>query len=100
MVIRDGGVIAEGYDQELDQLRCLNTTAETFLAELELLERERTKIPTLKVGYNRIHGFYIEITHAQAKDLPAEYIRRQTLKPDELTAKQALELVYALCETI
>jgi DNA mismatch repair protein MutS len=83
VVIRDGGVIAEGFDKELDELRQLSTTAESFLAELEAFEKERTQISTLKVGYNRIHGFYIEISHAQAKNLPTDYIRRQTLKNAE-----------------
>lgn len=83
MVIREGGVIAEGYDTELDELRQLSTTSHQFLEALEKEEQARTNNPNLKVGYNRVHGFYIEITRAQVKDLPAEYIRRQTLKNNE-----------------
>lgn len=84
MVIREGGVIAEGYDKELDELRNLSNTANSFLTDLEKAERERTNISTLKVGYNRVHGYYIELSRAQAtEDLPAEYIRRQTLKNAE-----------------
>lgn len=80
VVIRDGGVIADGYDPELDELRALSTNNNQFLIDLELRERERTSINTLKVGYNRIHGYYIEISRAQSAHAPTEYIRRQTLK--------------------
>jgi len=80
MVIRDGGVIADGYDAELDELRQLSQTSSNYLIELETREREHSKIPTLKVGYNRVHGYYIEISRAQAHKAPVEYIRRQTLK--------------------
>lgn len=80
VVIRDGGVIADGFDPELDQLRALSTNSDQFLVELECRERERSGIPTLKVGYNRIHGYYIEISRAQSENAPTEYIRRQTLK--------------------
>jgi DNA mismatch repair protein MutS len=83
VVMRDGGVIAKGYDQELDELRNLSENAGHFLLDLETREKERTNIPTLKVGFNRIHGYYIEISRAQAKQAPAEYIRRQTLKNAE-----------------
>jgi len=83
VVIRDGGVIANGYDTELDELRALSENAGEYLIELESRERERTGIPTLKVGYNRVHGYYIEIGKAQKAELPAEYIRRQTLKNAE-----------------
>lgn len=79
-VIRDGGVIAAGYDVQLDELRNLSENSHQFLLDLEQRERQRTQINTLKVGYNRIHGYYIEISHAQAKNAPADYIRRQTLK--------------------
>jgi len=82
-VLRDGGVIAEGYDAELDELRRASTNADEFLNELEIRERERTGIATLKVGYNRVHGFFIEISKAQAKTAPEDYIRRQTLKGAE-----------------
>lgn len=83
MVIRDGGVIAEGYNEELDELRALSTTANQFLIDLEKREKERTKIAALKVGYNRVHGFFIEISKAQSAAAPADYIRRQTLKNAE-----------------
>ncbi len=80
MVIRDGGVIAEGFDQELDELRALSTNANDKLTELELLERNVTGLSTLKLGYNRVAGFYIEISRAQAEKAPPHYIRKQTLK--------------------
>lgn len=83
VVIRDGGVIATGYDAELDELRGLSENAGDFLLQLEARERTRTDISTLKVGYNRVHGYYIEVSKAQAIDMPAEYIRRQTLKNAE-----------------
>ena len=83
VVIRDGGVIAEGYDGELDELRNISANAGDYLVQLETRERERTGINTLKVGYNRVHGYYIEITKANSEQAPAEYIRRQTLKNAE-----------------
>ncbi|HEV2613372.1 MAG TPA: DNA mismatch repair protein MutS [Gammaproteobacteria bacterium] len=83
MLIRDGGVIAEGYHAELDELRMLSENANQYLIDLEMRERERTNISTLKVGYNRIHGYYIEISAAQSKNAPIEYQRRQTLKNAE-----------------
>lgn len=83
MVVRDGGVIADGYDAELDELRSLQQNAGDFLLALENRERERTGINTLKVGYNRVHGYFIELTQVQAAQAPADYIRRQTLKNAE-----------------
>ncbi len=83
VVIRDGGVIAEGYDDELDELRGISTNAGDYLVRLETQERERTGLSTLKVGYNRVHGYYIEISKGQSANAPAEYIRRQTLKNAE-----------------
>ncbi|GKW50571.1 DNA mismatch repair protein MutS [Halomonas sp. NCCP-2165] len=83
VVIRDGGVIAEGFDTELDEHRGLAEHAGDYLVRLEARERERTGLPGLKVGYNRVHGYYIEIPRAQAKEAPADYIRRQTLKNAE-----------------
>jgi DNA mismatch repair protein MutS len=80
---RDGGVIASGYDEELDELRALSDHSGEFLVALETRERQRTNIPTLKVGYNRIHGYYIELTRGQAEKAPLDYIRRQTLKNAE-----------------
>ena len=78
--IRDGGCIARGFDEHLDQLRDLSENATGYLEELETRERERTGINTLKVGYNRVHGYYIETSRSVTGDLPVEYVRRQTLK--------------------
>jgi DNA mismatch repair protein MutS len=83
MVIRDGGVIATGYDDELDDLRAIAENADQFLLDLESREKERTGIATLKLGYNRVHGYYIEISKGQADKAPTEYVRRQTLKGAE-----------------
>jgi DNA mismatch repair protein MutS len=79
VLARDGGVIAEGFDAELDELRTLSTHADRFLVDLEARERAATGIPTLKVGYNRVHGYYIEISKGQADRAPMHYARRQTL---------------------
>ncbi len=83
VVIREGGVIADGYDEDLDELRQIATGAGDFLLDIEQRERDRTGISTLKIGYNRVHGYFIEISKAQAEQAPAEYIRRQTLKNAE-----------------
>jgi DNA mismatch repair protein MutS len=83
VLIRDGGVIAAGYNPELDELRNIHDNANQFLVELEKRERERTGISTLKVGYNRVHGYYIEFSRAHNIELPSEYVRRQTLKNAE-----------------
>ncbi len=83
VLLRDGGVIAPGYDEELDELRTISTNADRFLDDLEQRERARTGIATLKVGYNRVHGFYIETSKTQAAAAPADYQRRQTLKGAE-----------------
>jgi len=83
VVIRDGGVIAAGYDAELDELKALKDNAGGFLLDLEAREKERTGLSTLKVGYNRVHGYYIEISRAQSDQAPVEYQRRQTLKNAE-----------------
>jgi DNA mismatch repair protein MutS len=83
VVIREGGVIAEGYDAELDELRNLSSNAGDYLTRLELQEQQRTGLSTLKVGYNRVHGYYIELSRAQSESVPADYIRRQTLKNAE-----------------
>ncbi|MGN6701751.1 MAG: DNA mismatch repair protein MutS, partial [Burkholderiaceae bacterium] len=80
---RDGGVIAPGYDEELDTLRGLSETAGQFLMELEARERARTGIANLRVEYNKVHGFYIEVTHGQTAKVPDDYRRRQTLKNAE-----------------
>ena len=83
VTIRDGGVIAPGYDARLDELKDLTDNAGRWLADLEQRERQRTGIATLKVGYNRVHGYYIEASRAAGNTVPADYIRRQTLKNAE-----------------
>ncbi|MDP1996933.1 MAG: DNA mismatch repair protein MutS, partial [Gallionella sp.] len=82
-VLREGGVIADGFDAELDELRGIQTNCGDFLLALEARERARSGIATLKVEYNRVHGFYIEVTHAQSANVPDDYRRRQTLKNAE-----------------
>jgi len=82
-VLREGGVIADGYDAELDELRGMQANCGEFLLKYEAEERERSGLANLKVEYNSVHGFYIEISHAQAENAPAEYRRRQTLKNAE-----------------
>jgi DNA mismatch repair protein MutS len=79
----DGGVIADGYSADLDELRGLQANAGSFLAELEKTERGRTGIPNLRVAYNSVHGYYIEVTNAQSAKVPDDYRRRQTLKNAE-----------------
>jgi DNA mismatch repair protein MutS len=81
--LRDGGVIAPGFHPELDELRAIQSDCGSFLLELEAREKERTGISTLKVEYNKVHGFYIEVTKAQADKVPDDYRRRQTLKNAE-----------------
>ncbi|WP_180113034.1 MULTISPECIES: DNA mismatch repair protein MutS [unclassified Acinetobacter] len=83
VLLRDGNVIAEGFDTELDELRKIRDHAGQFLIDLEIKEREQTGISTLKIGYNRVSGYYIELTRAQAEQAPDHYIRRQTLKNAE-----------------
>ncbi len=82
-VLREGGVIADGFDAELDELRALQTNHGDFLLQFEAAEKARTGLANLKVEYNSVHGFYIEISRAQAENAPAEYRRRQTLKNAE-----------------
>lgn len=79
-LLRDGGVIASGYDAELDELRTIGTNAGEYLIAMEQRERARTGIANLKVSYNRVHGYYIEVSRTQEQHVPADYIRRQTLK--------------------
>jgi DNA mismatch repair protein MutS len=81
--LRDGDVIAAGHDPELDELRTISTRTDEFLLELEARERERSGIASLKLAYNRVAGFYIEIPRAQAERVPADYLRRQTVKSAE-----------------
>ena len=81
--LRDGGVIAPGYDAALDELRAISTNCDDFLLELETRERARTGIPNLRVQFNKVHGFYIEVTQGQVDKVPDDYRRRQTLKNAE-----------------
>ena len=83
VVIRDGGVIKTGYDAELDELQAISENAGQYLMDLEAREKERTGLANLKVGYNRVHGYFIELPTKQAESAPADYIRRQTLKGAE-----------------
>jgi len=83
VLIRDGGFIAEGYSAELDELRALSRNASDFLEQLEQRERQATGIKTLKVNYNRVHGYYIEVSRLQTDDIPKHYTRKQTLKSTE-----------------
>ena len=80
MLIRDGGVIATGFDEELDELRILSTHANETLSNLELEEKQRTGLSTLKFGFNSVQGYYIELSKAQADKAPTQYQRKQTLK--------------------
>ncbi|HJV03115.1 MAG TPA: DNA mismatch repair protein MutS [Burkholderiaceae bacterium] len=82
-MVRDGGVFARGFDAELDELRALSENAGQFLVDLETRERARTGIANLRVEYNKVHGFYIEVTHGQTTKVPDDYRRRQTLKNAE-----------------
>ena len=83
VTIRDGGFIREGFDQEFDELKQLSVNTSSFLLELEEREKSETGIATLKVNYNRVHGFYIEVSKGQSDKVPEHYIRRQTLKNAE-----------------
>ena len=83
VVIREGGVLAEGFDAELDELRSISENAAEFLVRMEQTEKESTGLSTLKVGFNKVHGYYIEISKAQAESAPVHYVRRQTLKNAE-----------------
>ena len=82
-MVRDGGVIARGYDAELDELRDISENCGQFLIDLEARERARTGIANLRVEYNKVHGFYIEVTRGQTDKVPDDYRRRQTLKNAE-----------------
>ena len=81
--IRDGSAIANGYDADLDELRSLNDNCGAYLVDMEIRERERSGIASLKVEFNKVHGFYIEVTHANTDKIPDDYRRRQTLKNAE-----------------
>jgi DNA mismatch repair protein MutS len=82
-LLREGGVIADGFDSQLDELRAIDRDCGAFLVEMEARERARTGIANLRVEYNRVHGFYIEVTHANAGKVPEDYRRRQTMKNAE-----------------
>jgi DNA mismatch repair protein MutS len=90
-LVRDGGAIRAGFDAELDELRMLSTNADQFLVDLEQREKAASGIPTLKVGYNSVHGYYIEISRGQSERAPAHYTRRQTLKGAERYITQELK---------
>jgi DNA mismatch repair protein MutS len=81
--VRDGGVLADGFDVELDELRQLGSNTEAFLLEVERRERERTGLSSLKLGFNRVQGFFIEVNRSQADHVPSDYVRRQTVKSAE-----------------
>ncbi len=83
VLLRDGGVIAMGHDNELDELRGITRNADEFLVQLEARERERSNIPNLRVQFNKVHGFYIEVTASHVGKVPADYQRRQTMKNAE-----------------
>lgn len=83
VLVRDGGVIAPGYNEELDEWRALADGATDYLDKLEIRERERLGLDTLKVGYNAVHGYYIQISRGQSHLAPIHYVRRQTLKNAE-----------------
>lgn len=83
VLIRDGGMLANGYDRELDELRGLSENADQYLVDLETRERTRSGIATLKLGYNRVHGYYLEVGKSQAARVPEDFQRRQTLKGAE-----------------
>src|SRR6202012_5743739 len=82
-LIPDGGVIARGYDADLDELRDISENCDQFLIDLETRERARTGITNLRVEFNKVHGFYIEVTRGQTDKVPDDYRRRQTLKNAE-----------------
>ena len=91
VLARDGGVIAAGHDAELDELRLIATDADRFLADLEARERAETGIATLKVAYNRVHGYYIEVGRSHADKVPARWTRRQTVKDAERYISEELK---------
>jgi DNA mismatch repair protein MutS len=90
--LREGGVIAEGFDSELDELRLLGSNTEAFLADLEQREKERTGLSSLRLGFNRVQGFFIEVNRSQAERVPVEYLRRQTVRSSERFVTPELKL--------
>jgi DNA mismatch repair protein MutS len=95
VLVRDGGVIAPGYDKELDKLRQVNQDAGKTLVEFERRERDRTQLGTLRIGFNRVHGYYIEVSRNQSELVPPGYRRRQTLKGNERFITEELQAVEA-----
>jgi len=83
LTLNEGGIIAAGFDEELDRLRCVGTDGQQWLAEFQAREIQRTGIPSLKVGFNQVFGYYIEITNTHKDRVPPEYVRKQTLKNAE-----------------
>ena len=101
-IARDGGMIASGFDERLDELRAIRSHATEFLQDLERRERERTGVSTLRIGHNRVHGYYIEVTRSQSAEMPENYVRRQTLKNSERFVTEELwefEEKYVRSET-
>lgn len=90
--IREGGVIARGFDEELDELNALNDDSSLYLTDLEMREKSRTGINNLKVGFNRVHGYYIEVSRIHSDQLPPDYHRRQTLKASERFITEELKV--------
>ena len=82
-LLKEGGLIREGYSAELDELRSIQRDGKSWIARFQASEVERTKIPSLKVGYNQVFGYYIEVTHTHQQKIPADYVRKQTLKNAE-----------------
>ncbi len=82
-VLREGGVIADGFDEQLDHLRRIGTDGQTWLADYQASQIERSGIANLKIGYNRVFGYYLEVSHANADKVPADFVRKQTLKNAE-----------------
>lgn len=91
LTVREGGIIAPGFDAELDRLRDIGRDGQRWLAEYQAQEIERTHIPSLKVGYNRVFGYYIEVTHTHRDAVPSDYVRKQTLKGAERYITDALK---------
>jgi len=87
-LVREGGVIATGYDADLDELRAIDANCGEFLVALEARERARTGIASLKVEYNRVHGFYIEVTNAHVEKIPDDYRRRRRSRTRSATSRR------------
>ncbi len=83
LTVREGGIFAAGYNAELDRLRSVGSDGQTWLAEFQAREMRRTGIPSLKVGFNKVFGFYIEVTHTHRDRVPSDYVRKQTIKNAE-----------------